>query len=124
MNTQSCKINYTKESPNDCHCSSNVALCLCSCFYTRQQHANLAVLFTAGSTDLDRKQYVRGLFVSTNMTPQGVHFLPPPLLCKSKSSMCWQLREMGGGVDDPHCFKTRKQLITAVSPSLHPQTSR
>ena len=35
--------------------------------------------------------------------PQKVHFFPPPLLCKSKLSMCQQLRETGRGVDDVHC---------------------
>ena len=65
-------------------------------FYTEQQATNLAVLFAARSLDLE-------------------------------VSMCRQLREMGGGVDDVHCcasFITRKQLITAVSPSLHLWMSR
>ena len=38
-----------------------------------------------------------GLFWSTNLTPWRVHFFPPPLLCKSKLSMCRQLHEMGWG---------------------------
>ena len=37
-------------------------------------------------------------------------------VAKNEVSMCQPLREMGRGVDDV--------LITAVSPSLHPQTSR
>ena len=49
-----------------------------------------------------------------------------PSLCKSELSLCWQLSEMGGGVDDMYCalcdpqrgsFKTRKQLITTVTSS-------
>ena len=80
-----------------------------SCFYTGQQAANLAVVFAARSTNLDRPQYTGGLFWSANMTPRGVHFLPPPLLCKSKSSMSRQLREMDGGVNDMHCCATHSR---------------
>ena len=97
-------------------------MCVTNCFYNGHQATNLAVLFVARSTDLDRRRYIGGLFWSTNMTPRRVHFLPPPLLCESKSSMCRQLREMGGGADcallcypQPGSFKARKQLITAVS---------
>ena len=62
-----------------------------------------------------------------------VHLFPPRLLSKNEASMCRQLCEMGGGVADVHCCATHsrgvlkpggKQLITAVSPSLHPWISR
>ena len=41
-----------------------------------------------------------------NMQLQRVHLFPPPFLSKSETSMCQQLREMGGGVDDVHCCVT------------------
>ena len=68
----------------------NVTGCNSSHFYAGQQPDNLAVLFAARSTNLDRLRY-GGLFWSANMMPRRVHVLPPPLLCKSKTSMCRQL---------------------------------
>ena len=41
--------------------------------YTGQQPANLAVLFAARSTSLDRPQYIRAVFRSANITPRRVH---------------------------------------------------
>ena len=78
---------------------------------------------TRKSTDLDIRWYIGSMFWSANLTPRRVHLFPPPLLCKSEPSMCWQLFEMGKGVDDLHCrvshswgvLKTRKLLITALS---------
>ena len=53
-----------------------------------------------------RGRQIGGLFWSGNLPPRGVHFLPPPLLCKSGPSMCRHQREMGGGVNDLHCCAT------------------
>ena len=80
----------------------------------------------ARSTNLDRWRYTECLSWSANMTPRRVHFLPPPLQCKSKSLMCRQLHDMSGGVDDVHCCANHSrqfwnQLITAFSSSHHPR---
>ena len=90
---------------------SSSKLIIASRFYTGQQAANLAVLYVARSTYLDRKWYIGSLFWSANMTLRRVHFLPPPLLSKSKSSMCRQLREVGRGVDDMHCCATHSRGV-------------
>ena len=53
------------------------------------------------------------------MTPQRVHFLPPPLLCKSKSKlMCQQLREIGGGVVDADCCSSEYSILALISISI------
>ena len=87
------------------------AASLCNRFCTGQRAANLAVLFVARSADLDRRREIGGLFWSTNLTPRSVHLFPPPLLCKSETSMCQQLREMGGGVDVVRCCETHSRGV-------------
>ena len=52
-----------------------------------------------------------GLLWSTNLTPQRIRLFPPPFLCKSETSMCRQLREMGGGVDDVHRCATHSRGV-------------
>ena len=84
---------------------------MCSRFHTGQQAANLAVLFAARRVDLDRRRKIGGLFWSSNLTPQSVHLFLSPLLSKSETSMCWQLRVMGGGVDDLHCCSTHSRGV-------------
>ena len=101
-----------------------------SCFYPGQQAANLPVLLAARSAVLDRGQQIGGLFWSAYFPPQRVHLFPPHLLSKNEASMCRPLCGMGEVSSallcdpQPGSFKTRKQLITAVSPSLHLRTLR
>ena len=53
--------------------------------------------------DLDRGWQIGGLFWSANF--------PPPLLSKSELSMCRPLCEMGGGVDDMHCYAGHRRGV-------------
>ena len=76
-----------------------------------QPAANSAVLFASRSADLDRGRYIGGLLWSADLPPRRVHLFPPPLLSKSETSMCWQLRAMGGGVDDVHCYATHSRAV-------------
>ena len=93
-----------------------------SCFYSGQQAANVAVLFTARSTDLDSRWYSGGLFCYGNLTPRRVRLFPPPLLCKSEPSMCRPLHEMGGGVDDLHCRVTHSRGVLKPGSSWSQQS--
>ena len=92
-----------------------------------RQGTNLPVLLATRSAVLDRGRQIGVLFWSADFPPRRVHLFPPHLLSKNEAAMCRPLREVGGGVNDLHCcasFKTKKQLITAASPSFHLRTLR
>ena len=67
-------------------------------------------------TKRPHRRYIGGLFWPANLTPWRVHFFPLHRHC-----VRWAEVSMTCTVGS---FKTRKQLITAVRPSLHPQTLR
>ena len=100
-------------------------------FLDRAPSRQSAVLLAARSAVLDRRRRIGGLLWSADVPPRrNTYFL---LACYLKTShqcpglcvrwadvwmTCTVVRPTAGS------FKTRKQLITAVSPSLHPQTLR
>ena len=99
-------------------------------FLDRAASRQFGCFFAAWSAVLDRGRQVGGLFWSTNLPPWTVHLFLPRVLktkrqcaghCVKWAEPAWPalLCDLQSG-----SFKTRKQLITAVSPSLHPQTSR
>ena len=73
--------------------------------------------------------YTEAVKQTPSLPPQRVDLFPPPSLSKNEASMCqWDGRRCQWPAllcdPQPGSFKTRKQLITAVSPSLHLCSSR
>ena len=100
-------------------CMAALVCIVNSSFYTGQQAANLAVLFAARSANLVPLEST--LFATSIANVIKIQAVDVPATAWGGRKCRWCLLLCN---PQPGSFKTRKQLITAVSPSLHPQTLR
>ena len=63
------------------------------------------------SAVLDRGRQIGSLSWSADFPPRRVHLFPPRLPSKNEAEMCQAMREVGGGVNDLHCYATHNQGV-------------